>query len=64
MTARAAPAIWPYLDHRTVAELDVIADAGRAKGRQRFIRLDSISRQRALTDDESAELERLLRWAA
>lgn len=57
----AAPAHWPYLDHRTQAE---IGEEERFQRAQSIADLDWISRRRILTDQESRRLERLLKRAA
>lgn len=64
MMPSAAPDHFPYLDHRTVAELDTIEEYRRVRAKIRFDALDAISRQRALTVAESIELERVMKVAA
>ena len=61
---RAAPARWPYMDHRTIAEIEAWRYVGRERRNARIAELDETSHQRALTDEESLELERLLRREA
>lgn len=60
MKPKAAPNRWPYLDHRTMAEVN----ADRAALRAELVDLDQQSRNRALSLTESLRLERLLRTAA
>jgi hypothetical protein len=50
----ASPNHWPYREHRTLAE---VWAASRVNS-ERLAFLDALSRQRALSDDESRELHR------
>lgn len=63
MTARPAPAIWPY-PHRTVAEVDQASKSPADRRQERIAELDRISRERTLTDRESDVLYDLIRRAA
>ena len=60
MKPTASPARWPYLEHRTLAQVF----AKDFNDEQALLHLDWISRQRALTEEESRRLERLLARAA
>lgn len=51
---RAAKGPFPYLNHRTAAEINA------AGWRGALAELDALSRQRALTERESIRLQRLL----
>lgn len=61
MSATAAKGAFPYIAHRTVAEVDADQASIHDAYRSRLDELDALSRQRALTDRESRTMERLLR---
>ena len=61
---RAAKGTFPYLNHRTVAEIDAAASAYERRMRSAFAALNDLSRERELTDAESRRLQSLMRWAA
>jgi hypothetical protein len=63
MKPRAAVGSFPY-PHRTVAEVDHAARSPVELRQERIAELDRISRERALTDQESNALYCLLRRAA